>query len=256
MASSSLGIACGGNNRLAAANFGIQKWSCFPCGSPPPCSVVIGDKARSTAWKGRISVAAPAAVATAVRGVVENRMSVEPFGKREGGAKGDAVEAQERLDAWMRDSVVEIVKNLKEAPLLVQVFSKRKGEKAAATATATATEKKVVVEDWPAVKERWESGETPVPEGVIFVEELGGNEAENGGSETERTTRAWGVVVQGKGVGCGPVCYLLKTSRVGSGPGPGMGLCSTHFCLVRVKSFRESVESQLKNCWLLQSQWQ
>ena len=68
-----------------------------------------------------------AAVATAARGVVENRMSVEPFGKREGGAKGDAMEAQERLDAWMRDSVVEIVKNLKEAPLLVQAFSKRKG---------------------------------------------------------------------------------------------------------------------------------
>ncbi|RYQ84663.1 hypothetical protein Ahy_B10g104120 isoform C [Arachis hypogaea] len=154
----------------------------------------------------------------------------------------------------MRESVVEIVKNLKEAPLLVQIFSKRKGEE---TTTSTTTEKQVVVDDWPAVKQRWESGETPVPEGVIFVEEIGGeDEAEDGGSDTERTTRAWGIVVQGKGVGCGPVCYLLKTIRVGSGPGSGMGLCSTHFCLVRVKSFRESVESQLKNCWLLQSQWQ
>lgn len=244
MASSSLGIACGGSNRLAA-NFGIQK-RCRFAGTPPPCSVVIGDQARSTAWKGRTSVAAAAAKS------VESIMSLEPFGnKREGGAKGDGVEAQERLDAWMKESVVEIVKNLREAPLLVQVFSKRKGG-----TTAAKTEKRVVVEDWPVVKERWESGETPVPEGVIFVEEVGDDEAENGGERKERTTRAWGIVVQGKGVGCGPVCYLLKTSRVGSGPGPGMGLCSTHFCLVRVKSFRESVQSQLKNCWLLQSQSQ
>ncbi|MED6123396.1 hypothetical protein PIB30_048819 [Stylosanthes scabra] len=252
MASSSLGIACGGNNRLAAANFGIQD----RCRFAPPCSVVIGD----LAWKGRISMSATA-YAVARGAVVESRMSIEPYGKREdsnngGGRDGAAVlEAQERLDTWMKDSVVEIVKNLKEAPLLVQVFSKRKGE---VTATSMRTEKQVVLEDWPAVKERWESGETPVTEGVIFVEEIGGEdeEEENSGSDRERTTRAWGIVVQGKGVGCGPVCYLLKTSRVGSGPGSGAGLCSTHFCLVRVKSFRESVESQLKNCWLLQSQWQ
>ncbi|RYQ84665.1 hypothetical protein Ahy_B10g104119 isoform A [Arachis hypogaea] len=187
----------------------------------------------------RFSTTAPLAAAGAAEAI-----EILPF---------HAVE-RARLDTWMRESVVEIVKNLKEAPLLVQIFSKRKGEE---TTTSTTTEKQVVVDDWPAVKQRWESGETPVPEGVIFVEEIGGeDEAEDGGSDTERTTRAWGIVVQGKGVGCGPVCYLLKTIRVGSGPGSGMGLCSTHFCLVRVKSFRESVESQLKNCWLLQSQWQ
>lgn len=28
------------------------------------------------------------------------------------------------------------------------------------------------MEDWPTVKERWESAETPVPEEVILVEEL------------------------------------------------------------------------------------
>ncbi|ESW08418.1 hypothetical protein PHAVU_009G044000 [Phaseolus vulgaris] len=67
--------------------------------------------------------------------------------------------------------------------------------------------------------------------------------------------KAWDVVVQGKGVGCGLVCYLLKTCRVGSGPGNGMGVCLTHFCLVKVKDLMERVQSQLKNCWLLQSQW-
>ncbi|KAJ1429810.1 hypothetical protein SESBI_08217 [Sesbania bispinosa] len=240
---SSLGIACGGNNHFAAG-LGIQK----RCGLAfaPPSSVVIGDHVRSTARKGRISAAA----AAAARGQ-ENRMSLEPIGNCEGGAN-DAIDAQKRLDQWMRESVVEIVKNLKDAPLLVQVYPKRKGE-----TTTLATEKKVVVEDWAAVKERWEAGEAQLPEGVIFVEEIGGDEAEDGGERGrgERTTKVWGIVVQGKGVGCGPVCYLLKTNRVGSGPGPGMGICSTHFCLVRVKSFKETAQSQLKNCWLLQSHW-
>lgn len=241
---SSLGIACGGNN----AKLGIPKQR---CGSvlQPPCSLAMG---RSTARVGRITAAMATATAVMTTATAKEQetttpmmMAMELFGKRDGGAKNDAVEGQERLDRWMRESVVEIVKNLKEAPLLVQVFPK--------SATMT-TEKRMVVEDWPAVKERWESGETPVPEGVIFVEELDGDTAEDGGGE--RTTRAWGVVVQGKGVGCGPVCYLLKTCRVGSGPGNGMGICSTHFCLVKVNDFRETVQSQLKNIWLLQNQCQ
>ncbi|XP_027942374.1 uncharacterized protein LOC114196068 [Vigna unguiculata] len=229
---SSKGIACGGNFHVAA-NFGIQSRSGLAM--QPPCSVAIG---RSTARAGRIS----AALATERASVTK----VELPGKRKAGAN-DAVEGQERLDRWMKESVVEIVKNLREAPLLVQVYPKLGAE------AATTTEKRVLVEDWPAVKERWEKGESPMPEGVIFVEELEGDEAEEG--RGERTTRAWGVVVQGKGVGCGPVCYLLKTCRVGSGPGNGMGICSTHFCLVKVNELRETVQSQLKNCWLLQSEW-
>ncbi|XP_061368066.1 uncharacterized protein LOC133311067 [Gastrolobium bilobum] len=241
---SSLGIAYGGSNRVSV-KYGIPKRCSLTLA--PPSSVGFGDRVGYSVRKGRISAVA-AAAATAK--VMEKRMSLESYGKREGGSN-DAVEAQERLDNWMRASVSEIVKNLKDAPLLVQVYPKSE------TATL-ATEKKVVVEDWPAVKERWESGETPLPEGVIFVEELGGDETENDGEQRgreERTTRAWGIVVQGKGVGCDPVCYLLKTSRVGSGQGHGMGICSTHFCLVKVKNFRETVQSQLKNCWLLQSQW-
>lgn len=232
MAASSLRIACGGSNR----EIGMQK----RCNSnliralPPSLIAVGGRNQRSAVRKGRLSAAT-------VR--VRGQGSLVSSRKRERGAK-DAVEAQERLDRWMRDSVGEIVKNLREAPLLVQVFSER---------APVAMEKKVVVEDWAAVKERWEAGEAPMPEGVIFVEELDEEEA---AASTERTTRVWGVVVQGKGVGSGPVCYLLKTSQAGSGPGPGMGILSTHFCLIRVKSFRESARSQLKNCWLLQSQWQ
>ncbi|KAL2345284.1 hypothetical protein Fmac_006569 [Flemingia macrophylla] len=75
------------------------------------------------------------------------------------------MEGQERLDRWMRESVVDIVRSLREASLLVQVY---------AGSASRSSEKKVVV-DLEAVKERWESGESPLPEGVIFVEELEGD---------------------------------------------------------------------------------
>lgn len=239
---SSLGIACAGNNCISA-EFGIKKRCDLT--RTLPSSVAVGDCTRLLVRKGRISAVATAATVTA-KGQ-ENRMIIEQQGNRRGRAN-DAVEARERLDRWMRESVVEIVKNLREVPLLVQVFPKRNGE------TATLATEKVVVEDWEAVKEKWDAGETPMPEGVIFVEELSGDEAEKG-KDNERTTKVWGIVVQGKGVGCGPVCYLLKTSRVESGSSSGIGVCSTHFCLVRVNSFMETAQSQLKNCWLLQSHW-
>ncbi|KAJ9176009.1 hypothetical protein P3X46_014503 [Hevea brasiliensis] len=154
----------------------------------------------------------------------------------------------EKLDEWMKNSVVEIVKNLREAPLLVQIYDK--GE-----TTTLKTEKAVEEQTWPLVMRKWEKREAPLPEGVIFVEQLEKDEKEEvegeGEGEGEGMTRAWGIVVQGKGVDCGPVCYLLKTSRAGSS---GLGVCCTHFCLMRVKNFRESARSQLKNCWLLQGQ--
>ncbi|CAH9069667.1 unnamed protein product [Cuscuta europaea] len=162
--------------------------------------------------------------------------------------------AAANLDRWMRGSVGEIVKNLNRAPLLVHVYSEEEdgGGKA-----DTRTER-AVVEEWPAVKREWESGERKTPDGLIFVEALREEEAaeEEGrcgggdGGEADGVSRAWGVVVQGRGAECGPACYLLKTSSVRAGT--GMGLFCTHFCLVRVKSFRESAFLQFKNCWLLQ----
>lgn len=145
----------------------------------------------------------------------------------------------EKMDDWMRDSVAEIVKKLPESPLLIHVYSEN------ATTETTAVE-----ENWVSMKQKWKKGERPMPDGVIFVDQIQGVE--------EGT---WGIVVQSKSEeegddGCGsgsaaapPACYLLKTtSEVGS----GLGLRCTHFCLVKVNSFRESAFSQLKNCWLLQ----
>ncbi|XP_059627893.1 uncharacterized protein LOC132270718 [Cornus florida] len=141
----------------------------------------------------------------------------------------------EKLDDWMSDSVLEIVKNLREAPLFVQVYDDENG-------TTRLETEKAIADDWPVLTRKWTAGESPSPDGVILVEELEDEDEDDDGM------RAWGVVIQGKGVECGPVCYLLKTSRVGS----GLGMGCTHFCLVRVQSFRESALSQLKNCWLLQ----
>ncbi|OIT36128.1 PREDICTED: uncharacterized protein LOC109242456 [Nicotiana attenuata] len=151
-----------------------------------------------------------------------------------------------KLDEWMKESMVDIVKNLKQAPLLVHVYD---GEGQVKIKTERA-----VAENWPVVKSEWKSGEKRCPDGLIFIEEVGTEEELRDGKIAEESeegiTKAWGVVVQGKGVECSPACYLLKTSRVGAGL--GMGLFCTHFCLARVQNFRDSALGQLKDCWLLQ----
>lgn len=196
------------------------------------------------------------------RGKVSMSMETAPFKKdsviefySNNKKKGfnDKTVVYEKMDRWMRDSVSEIVKNLREAPLLIQVH----------TNGGVATVEKAEEEEWPEMVRKWESGEAPLPEGVIFVEQLNDGDEALEEKEGGGVTRAWGVIVQGQGVDCGPICYLLKTSSVCSGgvggggrggSGGCMGLCSTHFCLVRVNGFRDTARNQLTNCWLLQSQ--
>ncbi|KAL3524060.1 hypothetical protein ACH5RR_016894 [Cinchona calisaya] len=170
------------------------------------------------------------------------------------------------LDEWMRDSVVDIVKNLKKAPLLVSIYSETDGQGNSKSKFKT---EKAMEENWPVLTDEWKNG--PVmksPDGIIFVEELLGDEKRKkylsgnfsdfvqekggggGGDTSTTTTRAWGILVQERGVEVAPACYLLKTCRVGAGL--GMGLFCTHFCLVKVKSFRETALKQLQDCWLLQ----
>ncbi|KAM3375907.1 hypothetical protein P3S68_014621 [Capsicum galapagoense] len=147
-----------------------------------------------------------------------------------------------KIDEWMKESMVDIVKNLKQAPLLVHIYAEDgKGEVKIKT-------EKAVMEDWPVVKSEWAGGKKRSPDGLIFVGEIGSEEEKIVGEEG--ITKAWGVVVQGKGVECSPACYLLKTSRVSAGC--GMGLFCNHFCLARVQNFRDSALVQFKNSWLLQ----
>ncbi|CAN8254471.1 unnamed protein product [Cochlearia groenlandica] len=169
--------------------------------------------------------------------------------------RSGSVVSREKLDEWLRDSVVDIVKNLRESSLLVQLYVEANG---GLTTTAAKTEAE---EDWSVMEGRWERGEERKPEGVIFVEKLadddvaerdqdsnGEGDDYNGGACGEGTS-AWGIVAQGRGIDSGPVCYLLKTTRVRS----GLGTVCTYFCLVKVKSFRETAMSQLNNFWLVQN---
>lgn len=164
---------------------------------------------------------------------------------------------EKQLDEWMRDSVVEIVKNLRKAPLLVQVFG-GDGEKAdvgraASAAKVLETKEAVTPEDWSVAKRKWNAGESPSPEGLMFVEELGneGGGGDGKGDERDGVTKVWGVLVQGKGSGCAPACYLLETTSVGLRGGSGCGC--TRFCVFKVNNLRETVKSQFTNCWLAQA---
>ncbi|KAK9741855.1 hypothetical protein RND81_03G134100 [Saponaria officinalis] len=149
----------------------------------------------------------------------------------------------EKFDRWMKESVGEIVKNLREAPLFVHVYGGDEPD------TRLKTEK-AVAEEWAQLKGKWVKGEEPSPEGIILVEELMEGEIEineEKDGQSDESTKAWGVLIQGKGEEGGVACYLLKTSRVGCG---NLGLFSTHYCLVKVTNFRESARSQLTKCWL------
>ena len=161
--------------------------------------------------------------------------------------RGGSVVSREKLDEWLRDSVVEIVRNLRESSLMVNLYAEGNG---GLTTTATATNP--AAEDWEAMEGRWGRGEERTPEGVVLVEKLADDERDDyhdGGACGESATSAWGIVAQGRGTDSGPVCYLLKTTRVGS----GVGTVCTHFSLVKVKSFRETAVSQLNNSWLVQT---
>ncbi|XP_028778891.1 uncharacterized protein LOC114735365 [Neltuma alba] len=265
----SLRIGCTGSNH-GFARFGIDNNWCSLCGvAPRPMSVMFAaDQSSSRGQNRRITAAAAtltAAPAMAATGFEKNYLSfdMETRGSGDRAEGKDAADTIDRLDKWMRDSVVEIVKNLREAPLLVQVFptgyidgDNNNDDHMITTTTTTATlvtEKRAMEENWPEAKEKWRRDMALLPEGLILVEELTGDdqtgkERPEGG---ENTTKVWGVVVQGRRAGCGPACYLLKTTRVGSSQS---GPFCTHYCLTRVKNLMETVDSQFKNLWLTQSQ--
>lgn len=162
---------------------------------------------------------------------------------------------------------MEIVKSLKNCPLMVHVYCNG----------ATEVEpEKVGSENWRDLEREWRDGERRSPDGIILVQQLVEDTVDDDRgvgfegdadftstltsrrksretvsvNEEDGGTKAWGVLIQGKGMGreCSTTaCYLLKTCRVNS----GLGLCGTHFSLVKVKNFRESAFSQFKNSWLL-----
>ncbi|KAL8232146.1 hypothetical protein R6Q57_001924 [Mikania cordata] len=140
-----------------------------------------------------------------------------------------------KLDELMRNSLTEIVKNVKQAPLLIQIYAD--GD--------VKTKKALPEKDWKNVA----NVRSSALEGIILVEELRRNSGEE--FEEDDGVRAFGVLIQGKIRGrdeCKSTCYLLKTS---SGDAGGLGHVCTHFCLMKVQSFHKDVFSQFNDCWLL-----
>ena len=226
------------------------------------CSLMIRNHTRGKLGKKISAMTTTMEMNRSTRPVTRSEsVGIESDWNRSGSTEAAVV--YEKLDEWMRESVVEIVKNLREAPLMVHVYDNHKDEEAqndSVFESKMVMEKAAATEDWAMAKSKWEAGESPMPEGLIFVEELGADSKRHEEEENDNldgVTRAWGVVIQGKGVECPPACYLLKTSTaMAAESGCGLGLGCTHFCLVRVKNFRETAASQLRNCWLLQAQAQ
>ncbi|KFK34878.1 hypothetical protein AALP_AA5G205100 [Arabis alpina] len=243
MASSTARICCGGGGGSAVA---VRCDRSTVISRSSSCVVVPVVNRRNRYEIGKVSMT----MGDLGLGLNSTAVKIEKtnIGERK---RGGSVVSREKLDLWLRDSVVEIVKNLRESPLLVHLYAEANG---GLVTTAT----NPGAEDWSEMEGKWGRGEERTPEGVIFVEKLvdddvavdseGDDDDYDGGACGEGTS-AWGIVAQGRGSDSGPVCYLLKTTRVGS----GMGTVCTHFCLVKVKSFRETAFSQLNNSWLVQT---
>ncbi|KAI3519671.1 hypothetical protein L1887_08886 [Cichorium endivia] len=92
----------------------------------------------------------------------------------------------DKLDEWIQGSVTEIVKNITQAPLLLQIYAN--GE--------VKTEKAVKPKSWPNVITEKSSS----PDGIILVEELAENRDHVSNRELNEKdgTRAFGVLIQGK----------------------------------------------------------
>ena len=208
-----LGVRIGGNHALRSGDDLSQNHRRLPL----PRNVrpmTISSRADSRA--GKIS-------SDLAKSKTKLRLCLEEFG----GGKAEAL-ARERMDEWMRESVSEIVKNLREAPLLVEVYSDRNGG---------------------GTRLIGRSANRDRLKGIMLVEELN-NEVEDyddDNDDDQKNTKLWGVLIQGKGANYGPCCYLLKTGRVSS----NCGFFCTHFCLMKVKNLRETAESQFKNSWLV-----
>ncbi|KAL0420199.1 UNVERIFIED_CONTAM: hypothetical protein Sradi_1433400 [Sesamum radiatum] len=132
----------------------------------------------------------------------------------------------QKLDQWVRDSAVEIVHNLDEAPFLVHIYcngSGTNGDGSPPKMRIKTVKEKAIADNWPMIEERWKGGRG-IPNGVILVEEL---KTPLGEPETSEeivkemdlnnqpctSTKLWGILIQGKGKSC-TACYLLKTSQL------------------------------------------
>eukprot|EP01018_Ginkgo_biloba_P036650 Gb_18341 [translate_table: standard] len=153
----------------------------------------------------------------------------------------------EKLDEWMKESVIEIVRHIQEAPFLHYVFDRN--------SSSVRLKRQRVSEDMFQRADSWRMIRNCLrdisPDGVIFVqrlnqdslcrycavqspesgEPLSCNGKERQGLDEQGCTDTWGLIIQGRSIGVS-ACYLLKTTQIVS----GNGFC-TQFCLTRAKCF-------------------
>lgn len=169
----------------------------------------------------------------------------------------------EKLDQWMKQSIIEIVKHIQDAPFLHYVFdieqspSARRWQKVPASTNYISQEQEQEQEQ----EESWGILRNCItricPDGMIYVQKLNSEcKCENcntaiarRGSESEleqSSTELWGLVIQGRGGGfSGCSSYILKTTQIVSPNG-----CWTQFSLVRAKCFCECPSTQFIRSWL------
>lgn len=160
----------------------------------------------------------------------------------------------EKLEEWMRDSVMEIVKHIQEAPFLHYVFD-RKSPSASLKKQRDYADMFGKVDSWAKIRN---SLREISPDAVILVQKLNQDispesEEENGichgnarqSSDQQGRTAVWGLLIQGRSVGVS-ACYILKTTQIVA----ANGYC-TSFCLTRAKCFGPTPHIQFTNSWLL-----
>ncbi|RVX03021.1 hypothetical protein CK203_016653 [Vitis vinifera] len=168
-----LGVRFGGNNALRSGDDLSQNHRRLP----------LPRNARPMTISSHVDSGAVKISSNLAKSKSKSRLCLEEFG----GGKIESL-TREKMDEWIRESVSEIVKNLREAPLLVEVYSDRNGG-----GTKLKTEK-AVAEDWPHIESNWKIGEAQSPEGIMLVEELN-NEADDDDNENdddEENTKLWG----------------------------------------------------------------
>lgn len=157
----------------------------------------------------------------------------------------------DKLHQWMAESVMEIVRHIREAPFLYYVFERN--------VPSTTPKRQRVPQDALKEEEGWPNLRNllrnVLPDGVILVKRLdehsNANEyltdsgSEMQGFDESGRTNIWGLLVEGRGVGLN-ACYILQTTEIMS----THGYC-TQFCLKKAKCFGASPRNQLIQSWLL-----
>ncbi|KAH9314248.1 hypothetical protein KI387_022875 [Taxus chinensis] len=166
---------------------------------------------------------------------------------------------QNKLEEWVHDSLIEIVKHIQEAPFLHYVYDKK--------SHSVKIQRQRVLEDMFGSPISWDGIRNSLrdvcPDAMIFVQRLDGDSKcrhcnvsctdgqdyvyssgmERQVLDEQGRTHLWGLLVQGRGVGV-HACYILKTTQVVS----HVGFC-THFSLIRAKCFGPSPDTQLEDSW-------